>query len=112
MEFCKNCKNMLYITSDSENRNLCKECKNCDFNEIITSQSAIKISETQYTNDDLLYEIHFSKYIREDPTLQRIIDTDSKPMNNGKPYIYIKYNPVDMKYMYICEETGKIWRNS
>ena len=107
MEFCKNCKNMLYITSDPDN--LFKQCKNCDFNEKIISQSAIKISETQYTNDDLLYETHYSKYIREDPTLQRIVDND---INNGKPTIYIKYNPVEMKYMYICEETGKIWRNS
>lgn len=106
MEFCNNCQNMLYISCGIEN--LIKECKHCSFKEDIISTQPFKISETRYTNDDLLYELHKSKYIREDPTLQRIKDKD---INNGKSTIYIKYNPTEMKYMYICEETGKIWRN-
>tara|TARA_Y100000389_G_scaffold80301_1_gene77006 strand:- start:2154 stop:2474 length:321 start_codon:yes stop_codon:yes gene_type:complete len=106
MEFCKDCRNILYITSTPSS--LTKECKHCNNVEEITSTSAIKLSETQYTNDDLLFETHLSKYLRHDPTLQRVVDPD---INNGKPTIYIKYNPIEFKYMYVCEETGRIWRN-
>lgn len=106
MEFCTNCKNMLYIITDQNH--LIKECKYCKYNENISTNQPIKLSETSYSNDNLLYEYHKSNYIRQDPTLQRVKDQD---INNGKSTIYIKYNPIDMKYMYVCEETGKISRN-
>jgi len=106
MEFCPNCRNMLYIITDKNS--LIKECKNCKYNITVTTTEPIKLSETSYSNDNLLYEYHKSNYIRQDPTLQRVKDQD---INNGKSTIYIKYNPIDMKYMYVCEETGKISRN-
>lgn len=106
MEFCKNCRNMLYIISSE--KTLQKNCKHCNTTDIIESENAIKLSETIYSNDELLFQQNCNNYIREDPTLRRVQDPN---VNNGKPTIYIKYNPKDMNYMYVCPETNKIWKN-
>jgi hypothetical protein len=106
MEFCKSCKNMLYIFSTNEGLN--KTCKHCEITENIVSGEAIKLSETIYTNDSLLFEKNKNIYIREDPTLRRIVDPN---LNNGKPTLFIKYNPTDVNFMYVSEDNGEIWKN-
>ena len=116
MEFCDICNNMLYISSDS-NKKLIKSCKHCDFIKEEDSNKAIKISETIYTEDDLLYNQHINKYLRYDPSLRRIKDEFikcPKPECNlpdkSQEIIYIKYHPKNMNYFYICDNCGFYWK--
>ena len=97
MEFCNICNNMLYIKSD-ENKKLIKFCKHCSYEREEVNTKAIKISETIYTEDDLLYNQHINKYLRYDPTLRRIKDDFIKcpkpECNTGdskQEILYIKY---------------------
>ena len=119
MEFCDVCNNMLYVKTD-ENKNLVKFCKHCDFSKTDESKTCAKISETIYTEDDLLYNQSINKYLRYDQTLRRINDSLIKCPNTdcismieeSKPQqvLYIKYHPQNMKYLYVCDYCGHIWR--
>lgn len=116
MEFCDICNNMLYVKSNEE-RDLIKYCKHCEFSKKETSGKSIKISETMYSEDDLLYNQHINKYLRFDPTLRRIKDSTIKCKNKecdvepeNERVLYIKYHPQNMKYLYICDHCGYIWR--
>jgi DNA-directed RNA polymerase subunit M/transcription elongation factor TFIIS len=119
MEFCDVCDNMLYVRTD-ENKNLVKYCKHCDFSKTENNTGCIKISETIYTEDDLLYNQNINKYLRYDPTLRRINDALIKCPNKDcitkedqekqQQVLYIKYHPQNMKYLYVCDYCGHIWR--
>ena len=73
MEFCEVCDNMLYVKTN-EDKQLVKYCKHCQFEKIETVNSAIRISQTMYSEDDLLYNQNVNKYLRFDPNLRRIRD--------------------------------------
>ena len=57
------CDNMLYVKTN-ENKQLVKYCKHCEFEKIETTNSAIRISQTIYSEDDLLYNQNVNKYLR------------------------------------------------
>lgn len=120
MEFCDVCNNMLYVKTN-ENKNLVKYCKHCTFEKIEdTANGSIKISETMYTEDDLLYCQNINKYLRHDPTLRRINDSQIKCPNKEcitihdenvqQQVLYIKHHPQKMKYFYVCDHCGHNWR--
>lgn len=119
MEFCDVCDNMLYVKKNDDN-NLVKYCKHCEFSKVENNTGCIKISETIYTEDDLLYNQSINKYLRYDPTLRRINDSLIKCPNKEcvtiedsekkQQVLYIKYHPQNMKYLYVCDHCGHIWR--
>ena len=117
MEFCDICDNMLYIKHDD--KSLIKYCKHCAFtNSIDARNGAMKISETIYSEDDLLFMQYQNKYLRHDPTLPRVRDPSLVCPNDecidGKEnpqVLYVKYHPVHMKYFYCCDYCGYTWRS-
>lgn len=119
MEFCEVCNNMLYVKTD-EQRHLVKYCKHCEFSRVDTDMNSVKISETMYTEDDLLYNQNINKYLRYDPTLRRINDSQIRCPNSEclttedttkqQQVLYIKYHPQNMKYLYVCDHCGHTWR--
>ena len=118
MEFCDVCNNMLYMRCNEE-KNLIKYCKHCDFEKEENHKGSVKISETIYTEDDLLYNQNINKYLRYDQTLRRINDPQIICSNKEcvtskekveQQVIYIKYHPRNMKYLYVCDYCGNIWR--
>jgi|TARA_B000000475_G_C15993443_1_gene445986 DNA-directed RNA polymerase subunit M/transcription elongation factor TFIIS len=118
MEFCEVCDNMLYVKTN-EDKQLVKYCKHCAFEKIESSNTAIKISQTIYSEDDLLYNQHVNKYLRFDPTLRRIIDphiacpnTECSAPPDKNQVIYIKYDSKNMKYLYVCETCGETWKQN
>ena len=116
MEFCEVCDNMLYVKTN-EKKELVKYCKHCSFEKKETINTAIRISQTIYSEDDLLYNQNINEYLRFDPTFRRIKDPHikcpnkdctSEPDNNQ--VIYIKYDSKNMKYLYVCETCGETWK--
>lgn len=113
MEFCGICQNMMYMVSDAQ-RNLVKYCKNCKVKTVMEAnqpgRQPYKISHTLYSDDDLLYLQHKNAYLRYDPTLPRICDPAIQCPNEGctepSRVLYIKYHPVDLKYLYCCDHCG------
>lgn len=116
MNFCEVCSNMKYIKTNDEKK-LVYYCKHCSFEKDEISSKAIKISETIYTEDELLYNQHINNYLRFDPTLRRIKDDNIKCTNCDIPddkrqIIPIKYHPANMKYFYVCDNCGFTWREN
>jgi len=121
MEFCENCNNMLYVRTN-EDKHLVKYCRHCENTKIETVNGSIKISESIYSEDDLLYHQNCNKYLRYDPSLRRINDplikctnqecliNTGNPDNKEQQVIYIKYHHKNMKYLYCCDYCGHIWR--
>jgi len=116
MEFCEVCDNMIYVKSN-DSKQLVKYCKHCQFEKVETTNAAIRISQTIYSEDDLLYNQHVNKYLRFDPTLRRIKDPhincpnkDCDVPEEDKQVIYIKYDSKNMKYLYVCESCGETWK--
>jgi DNA-directed RNA polymerase subunit M/transcription elongation factor TFIIS len=134
MEFCDICNNMIYIKSsecssdikqpDKEkeiqhgyNPKLIKYCKHCLYEKEEPNVNAIKISETIYTEDDLLYNQNINRYLRFDPSLRRIKDDKIKCdkcdiPDDKRQIIPIKYHPTHMKYFYVCDNCGHTWREN
>jgi len=128
MEFCEICSNMIYVKSsgcpakvagDKEkeiidyNNELIKYCRHCGFEKKEETSKPIKVSETIYTEDDLFYNQHINKYLRFDPSLRRIVDDDIKCDKCDIPdvIIPIKYHPTEMKYLYVCNNCGNIFKD-
>jgi len=126
MEFCDICFNMIYIKSSScdgtnsipiEQPSLIKFCKHCKFEKEEKGDVSIKVSETIYTEDDLLYNQQINQYLRFDPSLKRIKDDTIKCTNcdisdDKRQIIPIKYHPTHMKYFYVCDNCGFTWREN
>jgi hypothetical protein len=109
---------------------LVKYCKHCTFSKTESYQNghgAIKISESLYSDDDLLYLQFQNKYIRFDPTLPRVSDPALSCPNGDCPgpkeaaakgvefkhqVLYVKYHPVNMKYLYCCDYCGTTWKQA
>lgn len=117
MEFCEVCDNLLYM-KDNEG-NLVKYCKHCAFSKELNkmTEGAFKVTESVYSEDDLLYKQHQNKYLRFDPTLPRVQDNsivcpkeDCTGPKDKSRILYVKYHPVHMKYFYCCEYCGHNWR--
>lgn len=118
MEFCNVCENMLYMKT-GEDGALTRVCKNCSFTrtETVETGKAIRVARTIYSEDELLYSQHQNNFLRFDPTLPRITDPKilcpneacKAPKENPR-IAYIKYHPIDMKYLYVCDFCGHTWK--
>lgn len=125
MEFCDVCFNMIYIKSSecgssdagNDEPSLIKFCKHCKYEKEEKTNLSIKVSETIYSEDDLLYNQQINQYLRFDPSLRRIKDPTIKCTNCDIPdekrqIIPIKYHPAHMKYFYVCDNCGFTWREN
>jgi len=124
MEFCEVCDNLLYFSessgaADPALRSLNKFCKNCGFTKQLNIQQtgAIRVAKTLYSEDDLLYAQYKNKYLRHDPTLQRVCDPRVRCPSESctadkdtSEVLYVKYHPVHMRYFFCCDACGTMWR--
>lgn len=120
MEFCEICDNLLYMKAEEDDTVLVKYCKHCGFSKKAASaqNASVKVSQTLYSEDQLLYDQFQNKYLRYDPTLPRIRDDAlkcpnpdcTKPEQDPSQIIYIKYQSTNMKYMYCCDHCGHVFK--
>ena len=116
MLFCQNCEMMLYLKNDD----LKYHCRNCG----TESESKIQkvVYQKEYKHDDLIQRYLNNPYLINDPTLPRLKNVkcinDKCPSNSNdeetkkdSEIIYIKYNPENMKYLYMCVHCNASWKN-
>ena len=121
VHFCKGCENIMFIYSDKDNDNLYLGCKVCGEKEEYTGKKCIYSNEFKFDHSET---INNNKYLSFDKTLPVIEgnknmkcpneDCTSNEKDNTKPsnITYIKYNEIDMKYLYICKYCGQKWKNN
>ena len=99
-------------------------CKHCGFS---TPASELRrrdggaddpsvVLSTDYSDDQTSYKQFATPYISHDPTLPRVNDivcpSDSctKPPDAANEVIFVKYDPVNLKYLYHCMHCSVFWK--
>lgn len=112
---------MLYADIANEEKDLKYYCKNCKNEEIIKkdNNNSICVIDDNKLTDDVKYKQYVNKYIGFDKTLPKVNNiecpwasdgTCTKPDDKDNEVIYIKYDFINMKYMYHCCYCKNFWR--
>lgn len=126
MNFCKNCNNLYYLKIDTnddnkESNKLIFYCRNCGDEESNLTENDICVSSIENRQNDDNYESYINEYTKLDPTLPRTnnikcpnnnCDTNKKEDKINREIIYVRYNNIDMKYVYLCSTCDTIWKTS
>ena len=134
MKFCDVCDNMLYVKVDAD-EGLQFYCKNCNFSRsqtndagsvpLVAEKNTLHATESvhdencimniNYSDDARNYSIHMTPNIKYDMTLPRVNNIPcphcAKDKKSKEPeVIYIKYDIINMKYLYFCCNCENFWR--
>tara|TARA_Y100000816_G_C25688927_1_gene364532 strand:- start:47 stop:436 length:390 start_codon:yes stop_codon:yes gene_type:complete len=126
MNFCKNCNNLYYLKIDTnddnkESNKLIFYCRNCGNEENNLTENDICVSSIENKQNDDNYESYINEYTKLDPTLPRTnnikcpnnnCDTNKKEDKINREIIYVRYNNIDMKYVYMCSTCNTIWKTN
>ena len=126
MNFCKNCNNLYYLKIDTnddnkESNKLIFYCRNCGDEESNLTENDICVSSIENRQNDDNYESYINEYTKLDPTLPRTnnikcpnnnCDTNKKEDKINREIIYVRYNNIDMKYVYMCSTCNTIWKTN
>lgn len=116
MHFCSSCQNMYYIRMNEDANKLLYYCRNCgNEDESITFENTT-ILNTDVSNSSQKFSHIINKYTKLDPTLPRIdkilcpnTECNTNKKNEPKEIIYIRYDNVNMKYIYLCSTCDTVW---
>lgn len=112
MKFCKKCGNMYYIKLNDDDMSLINYCRHCGDEDISTNSDIIYSEETSSYNFDIINE-----FTKHDPTLPRISNIPcqnaeciSNKEGETTEIIYIKYDEVHLKFLYLCTKCDTSWK--
>lgn len=118
MHFCNQCDNMFYISIDPNDSNkLVYYCRNCGNKDSSISDKNVTVSKVQLKKSEQEFSHIINKYTKLDPTLPRVnkilcpnpeclTNKESKP----REIIYIRYDDLNMKYVYLCSTCDTVWK--
>lgn len=115
MKFCPYCRMYLYLKTDSD-KALIYRCYTCGYED--RSAKGGLILETNFDETTEGDQILVNEFTRFDPTLPHV-DTIECPNQScptrtegaKKDVIYLKYDKVNMKYVYICNVCEREWKS-
>ena len=109
---------MYYISINPDDTNsLVYYCRNCGNKDSTLSISNVTVSKVQLKKSEQEFSHIINKYTKLDPTLPRInkilcpnpgcsTNTDETP----REIIYIRYDDINMKYVYLCSTCDTVWK--
>ena len=115
MKFCPKCENYLYL--DTKTSTLLRVCRTCGHSEEDT-QGGLAMETIVQERSSESYKIVVNEFTRLDPTLPHVktlpcplqtCPTNTKGLE--RDVIIIKYDGVNLKYLYICNVCGTEWRS-
>jgi DNA-directed RNA polymerase subunit M/transcription elongation factor TFIIS len=113
-DFCPTCKYYLYL--DQNDDTLRRICRNCGFQEEEKGGLVLEIDLKEKTSEG--YKILLNEFTKQDPTLPHVntikcpnADCASNTSGQEKDVIYLKYDAVNMKFLYICNVCDAHWRS-
>ena len=123
MRFCPKCRYYMYL-STPEGGNVTMLCKNCGFNEVFDpkTQNEAIVLETNFRSGSsatgAASGITVTAYTKMDPTLPHVntlrCPNGACRSNTGeveRDVIYIKTDPANLKFQYICTQCDTQWTN-
>jgi DNA-directed RNA polymerase subunit M/transcription elongation factor TFIIS len=116
LKYCPVCENYLYMQVDGESQELRRMCRKCGFKEESSGGLVMEMMIQQRSTEG--YKILLNEFTRKDPRLPHIRKNITCPntaceSNHGKEpdVIYIKYDVINLMYLYICDICGDQWHS-
>jgi DNA-directed RNA polymerase subunit M/transcription elongation factor TFIIS len=118
LKFCPVCDNYLYMEVDPESQALTRMCRKCGHKENDTKGGLVMEMMIQQQSSEG-YKILLNEFTRKDPRLPHIrkniscpnVTCDSNKGGKDPDVIYIKYDLVNLMYLYICDICGEKWHS-
>jgi hypothetical protein len=117
MNFCAVCHNVYFIKVNDDN-NMVYFCKCCGNEEVQHKQDgSICIMTDDKVDDATKYAQYMNKNLKYDLTLPRVDNIECvnpqcvKKEGEKNEVIYLKYDPMNMKYMYHCVHCETFWKH-
>lgn len=118
LKFCPVCDNYLYIEVDTESQGLTRLCRKCGHKEEDTKGGLVMEMMIQQQSSEG-YKVLLNEFTRKDPRLPHIrkniscpnVTCDSNKGGKDPDVIYIKYDLVNLMYLYICDICGEKWHS-
>jgi DNA-directed RNA polymerase subunit M/transcription elongation factor TFIIS len=108
----------LKVTADDAN-SLIYYCRNCGNEDDNLSVDNICVSNVKLKRSEQKYNHIVNEYTKFDPTLPRIdtikcpnqeCDSNQPTKQVKKEVIYIRYDDINMKYIYMCSHCDTMWK--
>ena len=120
MHFCSKCSNMYYIRINNDDTNkLVYYCRNCGNEDKLLAIENVCVTKLQIKKTEQSFSHIINKYTKLDPTLPRINtvlcpnpDCSTNKDNTEREIIYIRYDDVNMKYVYLCSTCDTVWKTN
>ena len=118
LRFCPVCENYLYTDVDADSMDLFRVCRKCGHKEKDTKGGLVMEMMIQQQSAEG-YKILLNEFTRKDPRLPHIrknitcpnVGCDSNKGGKDPDVIYIKYDAVNLLYLYICDICGEKWHS-
>jgi DNA-directed RNA polymerase subunit M/transcription elongation factor TFIIS len=113
-DFCKVCRYYMYLNQDGAT--LHRVCRNCGHQEEEKGGLILEIDLKEKTSEG--YKILMNEFTKQDPTLPHVNtikcpndECASNVSDRERDVIYLKYDAVNMKFLYICNVCDTQWRS-
>lgn len=123
MHFCNKCNNMYYLKlSEEDNDALIYYCRNCGNEDHTLTKENVCVLDTTVRQTEQRYSQSINEFTTFDPTLPRINtikcpnnecpsnQDDGEGAEEDREVIYIRYDDINMKYIYMCAKCNTIWK--
>lgn len=116
LKFCPVCSDYLHL--NLQDGKLLRVCRNCTFQEEETKGGLLVETVVQERTSEA-YKIMVNEFTRQDPTLPHVrtikCPRPTCESNQGgrveRDVIYMKHDPVNLKFLYICNVCGETWKS-
>ena len=111
---CPTCENYMLLSAGLKQVRM---CKNCGYSKEETKGIVMETIIQEKASE--AYRVFLNEFTREDPRLPHLntipcpnVETcETRTQGRETDTIYIKYDPINMKYLYICNVCGTHWRS-
>lgn len=118
MHFCTVCDNMYYISLDpADNNKLIYYCRNCGHQDETIAVDSTNVSQIHVKRSEQEFRHFINKYTKFDPTLPRVNnikcpnpECGTNTRDEPREIIYMRYDDINMKYIYICSTCDIVWK--
>lgn len=117
MHFCVKCDNMYYLKLNEDDPNkLIYYCRHCgDEANNLTAEDMCVLKLRVKRNEEKYIHV-MNEYTKLDPTLPRIKTLECPNAECRKKaesdIIYIRYDDVNIKYVYMCKSCDTTWKTN
>ena len=115
MRFCPTCRYYLYLNQTGTTLN--RICRTCGYQEEDKTGGLILETDLKEKTSEG-YKILLNEFTTQDPTLPHVdniacpnSECSTNTSGAKRDTIYIKYDPVNLKFLYICNVCNTQWRS-